>query len=1153
MTGYPSGDLDARVELLLGDTWTDVTAAAMPDGAQYADIAGGLEDGAQAASPGTLTLAWDNPDGDFSPRNAAGPYFGLLRQNIAARVSVAAPDGTYLRLEDDAVSSVSCPDSAGVSITGSIDIRVLADISDWRGGPLLASKWGSSTDKSWALALNDTGTLHWTYWTGSQLLTKDSSVPVQFRYQAYRVVLTADDGAGGHISTLYTGPTLDGPWTQLGDAATVAGTVSIADSTAPVTIGYGTGYLVTDAHPYLGLTGAVYGFRMYDGTGTLKAEADFTAQTADASSFTDGQGNTWTLSGSAAITDRDYRLYGELSQLQPTVDTSGGQAQVTAQISGLLRRLQQGKAPPVDSPMKRASITQASPYTPVAYWPWEDAAGSSQLAPAIGALPVLFDGSPQLAADSSFACSGALPLLNGARLRAHIQPYSGATALVARFLLRLGTLPASGGQVLMRLATTGTCRELTLRAYNGGGLGLSGWAADGSNVFDTGGVAFALGSTPVWVSVEATPVSGGQQYAIVTLQPGGSSGTAQSLTPAVPASGTPLTNTFFSVNAAVTITGGSVSSVVVNGVSVGSGPGTYTVGAGQAIKLTYSSAPSWTWGVSGGTHGNATGVTVNPASFWTDTAFGHLSVQSAWVSLFSLAGPLRAWLGELAADRFARLCGELGITPRIYGPRGASAAMGIQGIDTAWNLLNECAGADQGLIYEPRETAGLGYRVLASMLNQDPAVTFSYSLRNLPGSLSPSDDDLDCANDVTAQRPDGSSARVVLDDGSAKSVSSPRDGGAGPYPTTYPVNVQSDGALLDAAGWQLRLGTVDEARVRQFPADFGIPAAASIAGGMARVRPGHVIAAASPPATLQTDDVRQIAAGAEEILGPGRSIIWSCMPASAYDVAVYDDPDSGRPDTAGSSLHTAIPAGSPGDVITITVDSDSVPWSPLAKDLPYDLSVGGERMTVTDANLAPVNFLSGQSATFDGGLGNWSAGSICTAAASTAQQHSGTGSMLMTATAAGTMTAVSCLAGSIGTQGLACSPGDTVNGALWFRADAILRACLLQAQFYTSGGVSISTLSGATVTDATTGWGSAKATISVTAPATAAKARLIAAVQSVAGSGEKHYADDAYFANATTGGASQSLTVIRGVNGVAPAHAAGEAIALWTTPRYSPV
>jgi len=64
--------------------------------------------------------------------------------------------------------------------------------------------------------------------------------------------------------------------------------------------------------------------------------------------------------------------------------------------------------------------------------------------------------------------------------------------------------------------------------------------------------------------------------------------------PAVPASGTPATNTS-SLPATVTVSGGTVSSVVVNGVSVGTGDGTYTVLPGQSVTLTYSVAPTWTW------------------------------------------------------------------------------------------------------------------------------------------------------------------------------------------------------------------------------------------------------------------------------------------------------------------------------------------------------------------------------------------------------------------------------------------------------------------------------------------------------------------------------------------------------------------------------
>jgi hypothetical protein len=65
-------------------------------------------------------------------------------------------------------------------------------------------------------------------------------------------------------------------------------------------------------------------------------------------------------------------------------------------------------------------------------------------------------------------------------------------------------------------------------------------------------------------------------------------------TPSVPASNTPVVNTS-SLPATVVVTGGTVSNVVVNSVSVGTGDGTYTVPPGQSITLTYSAAPTWTW------------------------------------------------------------------------------------------------------------------------------------------------------------------------------------------------------------------------------------------------------------------------------------------------------------------------------------------------------------------------------------------------------------------------------------------------------------------------------------------------------------------------------------------------------------------------------
>jgi hypothetical protein len=65
-------------------------------------------------------------------------------------------------------------------------------------------------------------------------------------------------------------------------------------------------------------------------------------------------------------------------------------------------------------------------------------------------------------------------------------------------------------------------------------------------------------------------------------------------TPAVPAS------TVAQVNATgqyvvVTITGGTLTFVFVNGVQVGTTAGSYAVPPGGTISITYSVAPTWAW------------------------------------------------------------------------------------------------------------------------------------------------------------------------------------------------------------------------------------------------------------------------------------------------------------------------------------------------------------------------------------------------------------------------------------------------------------------------------------------------------------------------------------------------------------------------------
>lgn len=64
--------------------------------------------------------------------------------------------------------------------------------------------------------------------------------------------------------------------------------------------------------------------------------------------------------------------------------------------------------------------------------------------------------------------------------------------------------------------------------------------------------------------------------------------------PAIPASGTAVTNTF-GVDATVYVAGGTVTAIDVAGTATGMTSGPVRVAAGQSITLTYSAAPTWTW------------------------------------------------------------------------------------------------------------------------------------------------------------------------------------------------------------------------------------------------------------------------------------------------------------------------------------------------------------------------------------------------------------------------------------------------------------------------------------------------------------------------------------------------------------------------------
>jgi len=154
------------------------------------------------------------------------------------------------------------------------------------------------------------------------------------------------------------------------------------------------------------------------------------------------------------------------------------------------------------------------------------------------------------------------------------------------------------------------------------------------------------------------------------------------------------------------------------------------------------------------------------------------------------------------------------------------------------------------------------------------------------------------------------------------------------------------------------------------------------------------------------------------------------------------------------------------------------------------------------------SFLTGDNSTFEASAGAWTQAGNCAIARSTAQAHTGTASLALTASAAGNMQAAHVAVASLESAAMACNAGDVIAVSAFSRAATVARSVNVGAQFYDVTDTVIgAVLAGSNVTNSTAAF-TANPTASVTAPAGTAWARAVVTVVSAAGSGEVHYFDD---------------------------------------------
>ncbi|MER5559711.1 hypothetical protein ABT071_14005 [Streptomyces sp. NPDC002506] len=324
-------------------------------------------------------------------------------------------------------------------------------------------------------------------------------------------------------------------------------------------------------------------------------------------------------------------------------------------------------------------------------------------------------------------------------------------------------------------------------------------------------------------------------------------------------------------------------------------------------------------------------------------AFGHIAVANSNTAYQNTLGAMIGWTNENAPTRITRLCAEEAVPVSVFGT--SSELLGAQHSNTLVALLQEAAATDHGVLYEARDSTALAYRNLLSLYNQTPTATLNYAAKGqVQPPLEPVDDDQSVRNDVTVTRIGGSWGRATQNTGTM-SVNSP-PAGVGRYADSPSLSLAADGQAVQHASWLVHLGTVDEAR---YPlVNVALHAAPSLIDTVTSLDTGARMQITNLSSRYPPGTVDLLVQGYTETLSQYLwSISFNCVPASPYTVGVVEDALLSRADTDGSQLASGMTSTATSMSVAVTAGPLWITTASNPADFPFDVLVGGERMTVT--------------------------------------------------------------------------------------------------------------------------------------------------------------------------------------------------------------
>lgn len=887
-----------------GSDWANITPYIQQR--EGVTITRGKTDETGTVAPSSVRLTVNNRLGYFSPNNPMSPLYGLIGLGTELRVSLGR--GKFgLVLAEGLGGSAWTFDSAATSIVGDIDIRVDMEIlpdatKTWAAGTFdVASKFeASDAARSWLFDMTG-GKPRITWYplgtvASQRTVTATTALPAPATgRKAIRVTIDVNNGAAGVDVKFYYSTDINGSWTQLGTTVTTGTTSAILGGTAGTRVGGAATSAMTSA--------VVYKAEIRDGIGgTLVASPDFAAQQLDgvpfvSGDFTDAQGNSWTMIGFSDAArvwygDVDRRGWGEISELPPRWDLSGNDAYVQISAGGLLRRYGNGTTPASnglrDWIMERPSL-------PTSYFPLAGGAGTTY----------------------------SVNLGRVGQNSSRFYPVDGGAFTYGKDLNAswLGTgmeYAGSGHAGYMRGDVVSGDDNFGFDfVFQSPYLGrLEWWVYDlAGNVWK---FTYNTNTDDRWIKVDFTSYDG------------------------VPTSFTATAEQLELSDAAI-----HTARILIT-TDTGTNTQTYSVYIDGDLRQS-NSAPAgypyggtWFYKMVYGRTGEQDVVNLAHLTVWSYPAEADIPDVTDYHTA------AMGYAGETAYDRLARIA-SLGSVPlEIVGTSADTIAMGPQYSEGKLTQLQDAASADMGILTETRDSLSLLYVSRASMYSQTAAFTLDKSLGQV-ASFEPSIDDSRVRNSVTAVRRNGDSFRLEKTSGTLSTEDPPN--GIGPYHDEITVNVQTDGQLRGVAGWLLSLGTVDEPRYPTIGVNLANPnvVTAGLEAAVLAAEIGNKLVITNAQQSGIYDDIEQLIIGYVETINfKTHTFAFNCVPASPYEVAVFADAASpqttdARYDTAGSEIAVAFDTTATTFQVSATAGTL---WTTDATACPFDINVGGERITV---------------------------------------------------------------------------------------------------------------------------------------------------------------------------------------------------------------